>query len=316
MNRTFSASGEYKNIVSLSDLNHAVHTDPKGFVSMCESVYTQEILLTADRIIDNISRSRIVMLAGPSGSGKTTSAQRIRACLEKRGIRANAIEMDRFFLDVDREDKTLDYEAPERIDIPLMIEQMEKLARGEEVWLPQFDFVTGKQYKNVTHMQLHKDEIAIFEGIHALNDIFRKSKAEPFDLYVSPRLRITDENDKILIRPDEMRFLRRGIRDMKYRGADFNRTLELWGNVMTGVEKYIMPFRKYADKMIDTSFAYEVNLLAPFALPCLAQVDEETMLHHNMASLAERLCRFEPIDPCIVPADSMLREFIGQVDEK
>ena len=103
---------------------------------------------------------------------------------------------------------------------------------------------------------------------------------------------------------------------MKYRGADFNRTLELWGNVMTGVEKYIMPFRKYADKMIDTSFAYEVNLLAPFALPFLAQVDEETMLHHNMASLAERLCRFEPIDPCIVPADSMLREFIGQVDEK
>lgn len=316
MNRNLIMQGEYRNYVTINEVNYAVRTDPKGFVAECENIYAQQIDLVAERIAAGIDQCRIVMLAGPSGSGKTTSARLIRERLEQRGIKANTIEMDCYFLDVDRSDKTLNYEAPERLDIPLLIEHMEKLSRGEDVWLPKFDFLTGKQHKNVTHMKLQSDEIAIFEGIHALNDIFRKSKADPFDLYVSPRLRVTDEAGNVLIKPDELRFIRRGIRDMKYRGADFNRTAELWPNVAAGVRDYIMPFKKYADMMIDTSFDYEVNLMAPYALPCLNAICAETLSALAMENLPVRLSRFEPLDPSIVPSDSMLREFIGQIGEE
>jgi len=313
MNSKLIMHGEYKNYVALDEINRRIETDPKGFVDECEWIYGQEIDSAADMIASGISRSRIVMLAGPSGSGKTTSARRIRESLEKRGVKARTIEMDSYFLDVDKSDLTLNYEMPERLDLPLMIEQMDQLAAGKEVWLPKFDFITGKQIKNVTPMCLGKDEVAIFEGIHALNDIFRTAKTEPVDIYVSVRMRVTDAASNVLVEPEQMRFLRRGIRDMKYRGADFNRTLSLWKNVIDGEKAYIMPFKKYADIMIDTSFDYEVNLLAQYAMEELKKTDPIQMTELGMGHLEERLKSFAFLDPSVVPADSMLREFVGEV---
>ena len=313
MNRNLIMSGVYQNHVPFEDVNHAVQTDPKGLVDECEHIYACEIERTAQQILSGISRSRIVMLAGPSGSGKTTTAKRLCSCLEQHGVKAHTIELDCYYRDVEHNDPSINYEEPERLDLSLIIEQMDLLSAGEDIWLPKFDFVSEKQHKNVTHMKLQKDEIAIFEGIHALNDIFRQAKANPIDLYISPRLRIIDSDGQILMRPDELRFIRRGIRDMKYRGADFHRTLSLWDNVIAGVQAYIMPFKKYADIIIDTSFDYEVNLLAQYAISSLETIDEGRMTALEMPHLRERLMRFEPLDPSYVPENSMLREFFGKI---
>jgi len=313
MNSRLIMNGDYKNHVKMDEINHRVKLDPKGFVDECEWIYSCEIEDTAQKIADGLNRSRIVMLAGPSGSGKTTSARLIRECLAAKGIKAHTIEMDSYFLDVDRSDMSINYETPDRLDLSLMIDHMEKLAVGETVMLPKFDFVTGKQIKNVIEMHLGHDEVAIFEGIHALNDIFRNTKAEPIDIYVSVRMRITDPVDTTLIEPEQMRFIRRGIRDLNYRGSDFMRTLTLWPNVLWGEKNFIMPFKKYADIMIDTSFDYEVNLFAPYVLSHLKALPAEKMNSMGMGDLSCCLSRLIPLDPSYVPFNSMLREFIGEL---
>ena len=313
MNRSLIMSGNYKNYVKLSEINQQVQKDPQGFVEECEYIYDSEIERAAQMIAERIQISRIVMLAGPSGSGKTTTASRIRECLKTKGIQAHNIGMDDYFLDVDRENPSINYEAPERLDLQLIIQHMEQLEKGEDVWLPSFNFITGKQTKNVRHMKLGPDEVAIFEGIHALNDCFRTPNADPTDIYVSARMRITKEDENVLVEPEQTRFLRRGVRDANFRGADFNRTLELWHNVLLGEQEYIMPFKKYADIMIDTSFDYEVNLLAQFAIPQLSSINQEGMTVLGMGNLADVLQQFIPVSPSYIPEKSILREFIGNI---
>ncbi len=311
MNSHLGLIGDYRHYVSIDELNRRVDTDPLGFVSECEYAYANEIDGAADIIASKIHESRIVMLAGPSGSGKTTTARRIKESLLRHGIRAHTIEMDSYFLDVDRDDKSINYELPSRLDLPLLLKQMEQLSNGDEVLLPRFDFTTGKQIRNVLPMRLGSDEVAIFEGIHALNDIFRTSKAELIDIYISVRMRVTDKEENILIEPEEMRFLRRGVRDVKFRDATFDRTLDLWENVIDGEHKYIRPFRKYADIIIDTAFDYEVNLLASYAIKQFETTDLEKLTKVGMEKLPSLLTRFSTLSSSIVPKHSMLREFIG-----
>ncbi len=311
MNSHLDLTGEYSHRVSIDELNTRVKTDALGFVEECESAYNAEVNSASDIIASRIKESRIVMLAGPSGSGKTTTAKRIKESLLRHGIRAHTVEMDSYFIDVDKSDLTINYELPERLDLPLLLEHMEKLSLGNEVLLPSFDFLTGRQIRNVTPMQLGSDEVAIFEGIHALNDIFRTSKADLTDIYISVRMRITDSANDVIVKPEEMRFLRRGVRDVKFRGASFDRTLDLWENVLDGEINYIRPFKKHADIIIDTSLEYEVNLLASYASEQFLTTSKDKLAYSGMAQLPSILKHFEPISSEIVPKSSMLREFIG-----
>ena len=79
---------------SLTKINDAVRSDPKGFVAECDADFNKKIDRAAQKIAENHTRSRIVLLSGPSGSGKTTTSKKIQTRLEEMGIQAHALEMD------------------------------------------------------------------------------------------------------------------------------------------------------------------------------------------------------------------------------
>ena len=56
----------------LQEINQRIRTDVKGFLEECDQEYAGKVALAADNIIQNMSRSPVVLLSGPSGSGKTT----------------------------------------------------------------------------------------------------------------------------------------------------------------------------------------------------------------------------------------------------
>ena len=72
----------------------------KGSNPIINQVYRAHIALArfderaADRIMENMSKSPIVLLSGPSGSGKTTTAMKICEVLESRGIRTHGVSLD------------------------------------------------------------------------------------------------------------------------------------------------------------------------------------------------------------------------------
>ena len=86
---------------NLNDINYRVVTDPKGFIEECDALYREKVSKAADKIIENMDRSPIVLLSGPSGSGKTTSAMKIAEELNKRGIGTYSVGLDDYFRTVD-----------------------------------------------------------------------------------------------------------------------------------------------------------------------------------------------------------------------
>ena len=87
----------------LSEINARCRADAAGFIAECDSIYAGRLELAADRIMENMEKSPIVLLSGPSGSGKTTTALKICEVLEQRGVRTHSISMDNYFKSVSPE---------------------------------------------------------------------------------------------------------------------------------------------------------------------------------------------------------------------
>ena len=185
---------------SLREINQAVRTDPEGFVAESDAAFEKKIFSAAEKIAGHVQESRIVLLSGPSGSGKTTTSRMIQAKLEQMGVKAHAVSMDNYFQTVDPEtsprnrEGLIDYESPFCLDMNLLNRHFQMLDRGETIYIPKFDF--ARQMRSGIHsnpLRLGKDEIAIFEGIHALNDIITGKNPKAMKLYISARSNVADD---------------------------------------------------------------------------------------------------------------------------
>ena len=161
-----------------------------------------------------------------------------------------------------------------------------------------------------TPLKLGKNEIVVFEGIHALNDDIAGRHPEATKLYISARSNV-NEGAVLRFKGTWMRLTRRAVRDYNFRGTDVEDTLEMWANVRRGEKLYISPYKNRADIIFDSSLPYEVSVMKHYALPLLRAVPEENVRRAELLELIEAFQYFEPIDPELVAKDSLLREFIG-----
>lgn len=301
----------------LLEITRRIQTDVEDFLAECDQNYADRVCLAADRILSNIERSPVVLLSGPSGSGKTTTALKIAEELKRRGVNTHAVAMDNYFVTINPKtaprtpDGALDYESPLCMDMELLDQHFTALAKGEEIIIPKFEF--SRQMRNDSRgvpLQLGKNEIAIFEGIHALNDDIGGRHPEATKLYISARSNICD-GATLRFKGTWMRLTRRAVRDYSFRGTDVLGTLEMWANVRRGEKLYISPFKNRADIVFDSSLPYEVSVMKNYALPILQSVPENNARRTELLELIEAFKYFEPIDPSLVAKDSLLREFIG-----
>ena len=301
----------------LQEINKRIKTDVTEFLAECDQAYAQRVSLAADKILSNLERSPIVLLSGPSGSGKTTTALKIAEELRRRGINSHAVAMDNYFKTLDRRtaprtpEGDIDYESPLCMDMDLLDEHFTTLSAGGEVLIPKFEF--ARQMRNDAAgipLQLGKNEIAIFEGIHALNDDIAGRHPEATKLYISARSNV-NEGAELRFKGTWMRLTRRTVRDYQFRGTDAAQTLDMWANVRRGEKLYISPFKNRADIIFDSSLPYEVSVMRNFAPPILKSVPEDNERYDEIMDLMAAFEHFEPIDPNLVAGDSLLREFIG-----
>ena len=304
----------------LEEINRRLKEDPAEFVAECDGVYQKRLETAADRILERMKVSPIVLLSGPSGSGKTTTALKLEQELERRGVQTHTISMDNYFKTLNRRtaprnaEGDIDYESPKLLDMDLLDETFTKLSRGEWVIVPKFEF--ARQMRNDsrgTPLKLDKNEIAIFEGIHALNDDISGRHPEATTLYISARSNIL-EGEALRFKGTWMRISRRAVRDYNFRGTDLVETLSMWYNVRRGEKAYISPFKGRANVIIDSSLRYEVPVFANYADPLRAAVERvpaDNERRAELESMVDAFHYFQPLDPALVPADSLIREFIG-----
>lgn len=301
----------------LQEINRRIDQDVKGFLEECDAQYTDKVKQAADAILNNVAQSPIVLLSGPSGSGKTTTALKIEEELEKRGVLSHTISLDNYFKTLDPKtaprtaDGMVDFESPKCMDMDLLLSHFTMLSKGEAIVVPKFEF--ARQMRNDhagTPLRLGKNEIAIFEGIHALNDDCAGRHPAATCLYISARSDVLEGED-LRFKGTWMRLTRRAVRDYNFRGTDVAETLEMWANVRRGEKLYISPYKNRADIIFDSSLPYEVSVMKNYAMPLLEAVPQENVRRRELLELIQGFAHFLPIDPDLVPPSSLIREFIG-----
>ena len=301
---------------SLKELNEAIRSDPKAFADECDAAFAKKVVNAAKKIAEHRGESRVVLLSGPSGSCKTTTALKIEEQLEKMGIETHTISMDNYFNTVDPEtaprnrEGAIDFESPFCLDIDLLNRHFAMLDRGETIHVPKYEFARQMRSDILSQpLRLGPDELAIFEGIHALNDIIVGKNPHAFKLYIAARSNLVDEDGSVVFQHAWLRLCRRIVRDYQFRGSDAGFTLKMWANVRRGEKLYISPYKENAHIMFDSSLAFEFAVLKPHVVPLL-----EAIPAGKYAVVDDMLKGFEKIeamdDSCVAP-DSLAREFIG-----
>ena len=301
---------------SLTELNNAVRSDPKGFAEACDADFAKKVEDAARKIADRRKESHIILLSGPSGSGKTTTAMKIEEQLEKMGIQTHTISMDNYFNTIDPEtaprnrDGDIDLESPFCLDVDLLNRHFAMLDRGETIHIPKYEF-SRQMRSNIQSqpLKLGPDEMAIFEGIHALNDIIVGKNPHAFKLYIAARSNLVDDEENVVFQHPWLRLCRRIVRDYKFRGSDAAFTVKMWSNVRRGEKLYISPYKENADLMFDSSLAFEFAVLKPLGVPLLKDLPKSK--HAVVSEVLHGFERIESMDEDCVASNSLAREFIG-----
>ena len=157
--------GDCQDIETVGALNEMVTKGDMREVVLVQEAYQERRIGEIARQIADRKDVRFVLIAGPSSSGKTTFSHRLSIQLRVNGLKPHPIAVDNYF--VDREhtpkdsDGNYDFECLEAIDIPKFNEDMRALLKGEEVYLPIFDFKSGKRKYESKPKKLGSQDILV-----------------------------------------------------------------------------------------------------------------------------------------------------------
>jgi len=320
LTRVFRQTEEWLTLLGIEDIGHLNMGIRDGrareLVLVNEALHEQHIAHIATQIAGRHRDGlRLVLIAGPSSSGKTTFSKRLAIQLMAHGLKPYTLEMDRYFVERDKtprdENGEFDFEVLDAVDVPLFNEQILRLTAGERLQIPHFNFVTGLREVGEA-VQLSAEHILIVEGIHGLNPALVKAlpTQRTYRIYVSALTQLNiDRHNRVPT--TDVRLIRRIVRDATYRGYSAMDTLTRWESVRRGEKRNIFPYQENADVMFNSALLYELAVLRPLAEPLLLQLEPRDRHYIEARRLLSILSWLRPMDPELVPDNSLLREFIG-----
>ena len=220
---------------------------------------------------------KVIRLSGPTCAGKTTTAHKLTAVLEGAGRVVYPISIDDFFYGRDvlmamaesRSDGKLDYDSVATIDLPALSACIRDLLEKGSARIPQFDFVTGyaESYRDLTVPE-GVEPIFLFEGIQAVYpEVAALFAGIPersiFINVMKETVLVEPDGGERVFSPEDIRLLRRLVRDEAKRGTSPDFTLTLWHSVRDNEERAIYPNAPACDYGIDSNMGFDIHMLAP-----------------------------------------------------
>jgi len=289
-----------------------------------EAAFNEDVEYAVELITRRGEELKIVIITGPSSSGKTTTTNMVAQRLERQGMSLVTLNVDNYFFDLEMHPKDefgdYDFETPQALDLPLINEHLKQLINGEQVLIPNYDFKTSKRQGTQTPMRIEAEDVILIDSLHGLyQDMTEGIDPElQFKLYLEPLLQMKDKRGKF-VRWTDLRLIRRMLRDAAHRAYDPTKTLLHWHYVRSSEMRNIIPYIGTTDYVINSSFPYELSIYRPKVLDLFAGWTEEYKddplrqdAYMRAARVYKILQQVVPVeDDSVVPADSLLREFIG-----
>ena len=295
-----------------------VSAEIRNWVLDCETRFSTAL----DRIAEEIAAKsdvRLIRLSGPTCSGKTTAANLLRARFEAWGKRLHLVSIDDFYFDkdvlharaLDYETGKVDYDSVKTIDLEALRVFTEEIFTVERSHCPIFDFKEGRRigYRTV---ESGERDVFLFEGIQAVypevTRLFSSSGHDSVSIYIAPQS--TVEAEGVSFEPNELRLLRRLVRDYNFRGTEPDFTLGLWEGVRKNEEAHIFPYAASCTYQIDSAMPYELGILKPYLCRILERVPTASMHRATADRILERIVPIEPLPDHLILPGSLYKEFI------
>jgi uridine kinase len=267
---------------------------------------------------------KVIRLSGPTCAGKTTTADKLTAVLEAAGRVVYPISIDDFFYGRDvleamaesRPDGKLDYDSVAAIDLPALATCVRDLMETGHARIPVFDFVTGytTEYRDLT-VPDGVEPIFLFEGIQAVYpEVAALFAGIPersiFINVMKETVLVSPDGTERVFAPDDIRLLRRLVRDEAKRGTSPDFTLTLWHSVRDNEVKSIYPYANTCDYGIDSNMAFDVHMLAPHLRRIFAEQPCDGLEVEWSARILASVEGVEGIDAACLAENSLYHEFI------
>ncbi len=294
--------------------------DNREYIRKCDADFRERLYGVADAVaasFESGKKIRLISLSGPTCSGKTTAADMLAARLSESGRRVHIISIDDFYFDRDYLHELslkkgidgIDYDSEDTIDLDALDSFITAALDALPAYCPTFDFSTGNR-NGKRLVSAGENDIFIFEGIQAIYPSV-VSLFEPhgfISLYIAPLTPLAVGDVTFL--PDEIRFLRRIVRDAHKRSTSADKTMHLWENVRLNEEKNIFPFSDRCVYRIDSTHAYELGILAPYLDELLREVSEDSENYAEAQRILEKIKNIAPIDSSLIDDESLYKEFV------
>ncbi len=291
----------------------------EAWIKECEKQFSHRLDTVAKDICENHPSVRLLRLSGPTCSGKTTAAELLARRFEKYGKRLHLVSIDDFYYDKDvlhsgaedHESGNVDYDSVKTIDLQALAKFTEEIFSGDVGCCPIFDFKEGRRV-GYRQMESGPDDVFVFEGIQSgypeVTAILSAGGHGSLGIYIAPASSIDFEGD--VFEPNEIRFLRRLMRDYIFRGTLPALTMGLWSGVRSNEETNIFPYISNYEYHIDSTVPYELGILKCH-LPVILELVPNDNVHRPKADeILKRLASVPLLSDSLLPEDSLYQEFI------
>ena len=283
----------------------------QAFVLTCEREF-EEHLDNSIKEVCSVAGLKTVALSGPTCSGKTTAAGKLVEDFSKHGRRVHIISIDDFFKDTSnlkKGDESPDFDSIDALDLDEFVRCTEAILEGKTARIPKFDFISGSR-SGYYEIDPDENDLYIFEGIQAIypeiTSVLSSSRGE--SLCICPQSSL--DVGGTVFEPNEIRLMRRIVRDYNFRGASPEYTFFLWENVRKNEDKNIFPYIGSCDVKIDSTIPYEINVLSQFLRPLLKTVEKSSKYYGIATKIEEKIEGIEEIPSIFIPDGSLYYEFI------
>lgn len=320
----FAETHKWNWIMGLSNVGDVNESILKGnasdLIQISEALQEKKIVQIAEEIErrhnDPENPVKLVLITGPSSSGKSTVCKRLSVQLKACGLHPISFSTDDYFVNrVDTpklQDGSYDFDNFDTVDHEYLQKDLVKLLNGEEVEVPEYNFVTGRREFNGKNLKLGERSVLLIEGLHALNPRLTEKvpDKEKFRIFINTITSISLDCHNCIPTSDN-RLLRRIVRDYLKGAFTARESIANWPNVRRAEVKWIYPFQENADVLFNSAYLVEFAVLRTHAERILATVPKNCPEYSEAHRLLKFLHYFVPVSDKEIPPTSLLRGFIG-----